>query len=326
MEDNRRAGATELPSPETGIYGGAYEFRVIAYFLLLMVLGAIPPVVCPDTRIRKLVPQNKKKLDDEQDLENPFETDDLIVYCSSNQNNCKILLSMKSNLSFTVSDNETKKVLKAAYRDTQKRAFDKEYDRVVLVTEVLDGNKNGVLGIVNRAKTENSYSRAFPEYSLTNKERDALNTIKKALEEEKNDITDEEIYTFVRSFDAMIMDIRNPLDQDGYSVSLSTILSLVEKYKKPNTEPIDIWNNTFVFASTLDNISGIIEKDNLPSKLLNYYRRTLTVFDKQCGTEVNSNLSNSANVDISMALLGRIRVENEGDLETFSSLRRMTDE
>lgn len=311
--------ATELPSPMTGNRGIEYEFEVIAYFLLLMVLDAIPPVVCPGTKIRKLVPQNKKDLDEEQDRENPFETDDLIVYCSNDERDCKILISIKTDIKFTEKDTTTRKVIQAAYRDTQKKTFSKEHDRVVLATQVLDGYKNGILGIINRAKTAKTYALAFPESSLTKSEEHALRVIENTLKLEK-----EEIYSFVKCFDVLIIDIRSPLDQDGYSVSLSTMLSLVEKSKRNNdTLSIDVWSKTFEFAAKLDNISGIIEKGKLPDVISDYYCMALGIDSKKNKT---AQINNYEYTEMPMLLLGCIDSDSEGDLELFSNLRNTINE
>lgn len=319
--------ANMMPAANTGEDGKEYEVNVVVYFVFLMVLGAISAVANPKMRINRMVIQNKKGLDEKQNKELPFKTDDLLLYCSDGENESKILISIKKYISFTASG--VSDVIQDAYSDFLSPDFNQDNDRIALATVVLDGNKDGIIKIVDRAKCFGSYERAFPETSLSGRDKKALGVINDSLK--GTGATKDDIFRFIRCFDIIILDLRGEIGIDSYSSSLASVLSLIEerKRKECNLKPIDIWEKAFFMISRLDGFAAVITRNEMPLKLEELFDDAFGKVQNEDSSEKNRKSIASNNIepdDLSLLLLGRVNSDNDGDIELFANLKEVIDE
>ena len=126
----------------TGGGGVDFEHRVQATFLLaLLVEGFSPLLGLPITSI------------DFQAKRQGYDTDDFVVMSSKNGHVSKLLCQIKHGIQIT--ENETfQKVISAAWCDFKKTEFNKQRDKIVIITNpITNANTNALRFIYDQANS-----------------------------------------------------------------------------------------------------------------------------------------------------------------------------
>lgn len=303
---------TETPASQTGGEGTHYENWAQAYFLILMILEEDIPFLGAGYKIYRLDFQSKTRETLTGITEKGFEIDDIIVYANKGDEKSKLLVTIKKNIDLT--GNVFNEMIKRAFRDMQRDDFSIENDLVILATRIIDSNKAWIPKILQLAKSTNSYERTFMSGARDSNERANLNKIENALRAEKQDITNNEILSFLKSFDILTMDIRRYDRKAGYSGWLTTFLSLIKKYmENSQDDPLEIWDKAYNIASRISENAEIIEKDDYLPEIIEMKNRYLI--------DQSSTRNGDSKSELVSTLLGTINSANSGDLEEFTKLR-----
>lgn len=292
----------------TGGGGVDFEHRVQATFLLaLLVEGFSPLLGLPITSI------------DFQAKRQGYDTDDFVVMSSKNGHVSKLLCQIKHGIQIT--ENETfQKVISAAWCDFKKTEFNKQRDKIVIITNpITNANTNALRFIYDQANSA-SNSEDFLDrinrlgYSNQTK-RDKLKIIKKYLQEANNSqaLTADELWEFCKVFTILVFD----LDYES-SVNEFLIHALITSNSKEDAP--SVWGQLVDLAGRYDRSAKHVEFCDIPD------------FIKDKFKNINDNFDNIANsFDFStdlfwakLSLVGSWKEENEFDkhfLESFLDLK-----
>ena len=304
--------ANQYPATMTANPGFDFEHAIQTYFLLIMLLGKTPPFIDPNAKIKKIILQFKQHFGD---CGPTYNTDDLVVCANANSHDFKILVNIKEEID--IKSQQFADVVKNAYLDITSEDFIQENDIVLLVTRTLDAKKSGLIRIANIAKCTHSYEEAFSLGNRDKAEKLALNIIEDYLKGGEINATRDDIYVFLRNFDILSMDIRQDVNKEGYPGILSLICNMIKDNCKHAIDPYSVWLELKEITTVTDNISNIIDIDNLPLQLLEIRQKYFTD-----GEESNHGHQAITPTNIATILLGEIDSSKEGDLALFNDLNQ----
>ncbi|MDO7888140.1 hypothetical protein [Hymenobacter cheonanensis] len=246
----------------TGGLGTNFEQHVQATFLIGLLTGGTTPCI-PDARVVKL---------NFQTTDLGYATDDLLVTAQSEMGQQhRLLLQIKHNLTFSISNEAFEKVLKQLWEDYQDAGlFDANYDRLVIVKSNLTKDEHNHIKIVlNWARFNSSSTAFFQEVSLSQQKQARVELFRTVLAKVNNQaINDDELWRFLRCVELLDYDLKST-----GSVDEAFLLQLIN-LANPNPDtitPLAIWREAVEEAEQLDNNGGGIDIADLPARPL--YRR-----------------------------------------------------
>jgi len=250
--------------------GYVFEHSVQAFFVIQMITGGLVPRMdnCEVTRIVLQAERYGRKTDDCEvtlkDLNNPSREKTLLVQVKR---------------SIRLSNGEFAKTIKDAWNDFNSQRFNRNSDRIMLVTGDLTRNGIGLKNILTHIQS--SYQSADQFWgNYDNKvlgrnksEREGLKCLREKLIL-ANDSTalDREVeFEFLKSFFIIKSDMHENLFENG-DINVALIHSILAQKKwKDNVSPKVVWERLCHYVATRNKDQLEILKDNLPKKLLEIF-------------------------------------------------------
>lgn len=266
----------QLSNPtSTGGLGVHFENRIQASFVVMMLTGGFSPCL-PTWPINKIKLQGKYQ---------NFDTDDLIVYVSTIDNNseAKLLGQIKHSISLTRKSKVFGEVISAAWSDFQKENFNEGLDAIALITGPLSlADTNDVRNLLRQAKHSESAEDFMNKVTLANftseKQREKLEVFKTHLLAANNNdpLTNDQLWRFLKSFNILIYDL------DIRGVMFTLLHTLIAQYSQDRVkELLALIEQEVSYESenagciTIDNLAPNIRKafekpviKNIPSKFI----------------------------------------------------------
>lgn len=252
----------------TGGGGVHFEAHVQASFVALMLSGGHAPCL-PCWPIKEIKLQGKV---------DGFETDDLIVIVeNSNKEQRKLLGQVKHAISITEKSPVFREVIQAAWNDFNNlEVFTKGKDIIALITGPISASDTyNVQWLLNQARCTNNVDEFFRNVQQANfspsKSSEKLDVLMRHLKEanDGNDISKDEIYSFLRHFYLLGYDLGN-----DFGVILSLLHSHISQFQQQN--PQFVWARIVDFVQTCNQGGGTITPRNLPEDLLEVFKREAT--------------------------------------------------
>ena len=250
--------------------GYVFEHSVQAFFVIQMITGGLVPRMdnCEVTRIVLQAERYGRKTDDCEvtlkDLNNPSREKTLLVQVKR---------------SIRLSNGEFTKTIKDAWNDFNSQRFNRNSDRIMLVTGDLTRNGIGLKNILTHIQSSYQSADQFWE-NYDNKvlgrnksEREGLKCLREKLIL-ANDSTalDREVeFEFLKSFFIIKSDMHENLFENG-DINVALIHSILAQKKwKDNVSPKVVWERLCHYVATRNKDQLEILKDNLPKKLLEIF-------------------------------------------------------
>lgn len=250
--------------------GYVFEHSVQAFFVIQMITGGLVPRMdnCEVTRIVLQAERYGRKTDDCEvtlkDLNNPSREKTLLVQVKR---------------SIRLSNGEFTKTIKDAWNDFNSQRFNRNSDRIMLVTGDLTRNGIGLKNILTHIQSSYQSADQFWE-NYDNKvlgrnksEREGLKCLREKLIL-ANDSTalDREVeFKFLKSFFIIKSDMHENLFEDG-DINVALIHSILAQKKwKDNVSPKVVWERLCHYVAIRNKDQLELLKDNLPKKLLEIF-------------------------------------------------------
>ena len=250
--------------------GYVFEHSVQAFFVIQMITGGLVPRMdnCEVTRIVLQAERYGKKTDDCEvtlkGLNNPSREKTLLVQVKR-----KIRLS----------SGEFTKAIKDAWNDFNSQSFNRNSDRIMLVTGELEKSGIGLKNILTRIQSSYQSADQFWENydnNVLSRNKDELNGLRYLREKltlANNNIAlgREMEFEFLKSFFIIKSDMHENLFEDG-DINVALIHSILAQKKwKDNVSPKVVWERLCHYVATRNKDQIELLKDDLPKKLLEIF-------------------------------------------------------
>lgn len=249
--------------------GYVFEHSVQAFFVIQMITGGLVPRMdnCEVTRIVLQAERYGKK------------TDDCEVTLKDKLTDTRktLLVQVKRNVS--LSSGEFAKTIKDAWNDFNSQSFNRNSDRIMLVTGGLDKNGIGLKNILTHIQSSYRSADQFWENYDNNVlgrnkyELNGLRCLREKLTLANNNIAlDREVeFEFLKSFFIIKSDMHENLFEDG-DINVALIHSILAQKKwKDNVSPKVVWERLCHYVATRNKDQIELLKDDLPKKLLEIF-------------------------------------------------------
>jgi len=190
-----------------------------------------------------------------------------------------LLVQVKRNI--RLSRGEFAKTIKDAWNDFNSQSFNRNSDRIMLVTGDLARNGIGLKNILTHIQSSYQSADQFWE-NYDNKvlgrnksEREGLKHLREKLILANNGVTlDREVeFKFLKSFFIIKSDMHENLFEDG-DINVALIHSILAQKKwKDNVSPKVVWERLCHYVATRNKDQIELLKDDLPKKLWRYSKK-----------------------------------------------------
>lgn len=256
MNDNGNEHRAEISNPfSTGGGGANYEVDVQTYFVASMILG---------WKIMNLKADKVEKIKLQGRYEG-YDTDDCIIF---GDNGNKMLCQIKHSISINNSDDVFKDVIKAAWNDfTNNKIFNINNDCISIIVSGLSKvdieSLKTINAWANSCENEEEFNNKINTSIFSSKEKkQKFKVIKEHLKKVKEEITDKEIWQFLKIFNIDVLDLDTP--------------------------------NTFIKSSYKSALENLVEEENFGDKLYCYVKDK----NQNAGTILLSQIKKDLGVDI----------------------------
>ncbi|MDU0398601.1 hypothetical protein [Lactococcus lactis] len=328
-----------VSSISTGAAGVDFERRIQAFFIIQMINGGYAPAL-PASTITKVICQGRN---------HGFNTDDCIVFTSDeNKIEHKLLIQCKLSITISNTDKEFKKTMDAAWFDFSKNnSFNRENDKIALVTGALSKAYDGLLEILRDIHTEVSSDVFWEKYKgigFSKAAKNKLDIIMESISQANNNVrpSEDEIFAFLKIFYILKSDLHEDvLARGGINLSLlqTELNNQMYSYVK---SPQDIWNGLRTCLSDYNRLATPIELSNLPGEIKELFKRVARTNQPQeyvprqiLDTAIKEKLISSSYKKelVLLSILGGIDQKNQSDMQviekfniTLSTLQELQDE
>ena len=318
-----------VPSPAaTGDAGGHFEQHVGAFYVALLLVGAVPPVLI-NTSIVEVGFQTRHR---------GWRTDDLLVVGITNAGvRRKLAAQVKRNLTISASDEDCRKVFTGLWDDFQaKDQFNASEDRLAIIalhgTSTLLNTFNSLLSCASGSiDAADFHSRINSEGFISKKAKNQNNVIKSILSEHiGKPPSDDDYWQFLRVVNVISYDFNTPTAQTE-----AVILSLLAQFvTKDATDPITTaratWAKLLKIVGQGRPIAAIYQRENLPSEIVECHTTihsagvqglpTLIEHGKIVRDSIDSKIGNSYEIDKSAELIALSTKLNEHQVVIVSGI------
>ena len=265
--------ATDLVSPTpspaaTGGAGHSFEQHVDAYWLGLLLVRAIPPILI-DCTLEEVCLQTRY-LD--------WQTDDfLVVGRNGSGQSRKLVGQIKRNFTVSAKDAECKKAMRAFWMDFKNvQQFSSDYDRFVLVTlrgtNALLEHFSGLLDCARASHDVANFEHRLSTTGFINKKSGQyFAEIRKIIDDsEGRDVSIAKIWQFLRVFHVLSMDLTGATSQT--EATMKSLLAYVTAESDPVGVADTTWNTLLRVASEGMSTGRRYRREDLPEELINCHR------------------------------------------------------
>ena len=236
--------------------GTNFEQNVQTAFLVTMLVGGDVPCV-PSSTISEIALQVTNR---------GFETDDMMVVAKSVNEERRLLIQIKHEIAFTLKSALWKEVLTAFWKDFNNTSFNKEKDKLIVVSGGLTKNdKNHLKTLFNWANTHSSASDFISEVNRVKAKREQLDVFRTILKEANNNtaLSDEVLWKFIKCVDVLEYDFLN----EG-SVFKTYFLNLIKlcKNKASVLDEKGIWDCIYSYMSDINLNGGSVTLESVKNQ------------------------------------------------------------
>ncbi len=256
MSNNSNEHRAEISNPfSTGGGGVNYEVDVQTYFVASMILG---------WKIMNLKADKVEKIKLQGRYEG-YDTDDCIIF---GDNGNKMLCQIKHSISINNSDGVFKDVIKAAWNDfNNTKLFNINNDCINIIVSGLSKvdieSLKTINAWANSCENEKEFVNKIYMNNFSSKEKkQKFEIIQNHLKQEKEDVTEKEIWQFLKVFSIDVLDLDTP--------------------------------NTFIKSSYMSALENLVEEENLGNKLYCYVKNK----NQNAGTVLLSEIKKDLGVDV----------------------------
>lgn len=251
----------------TGGGGVNFEQQIQAMFLLSLLIDGFCPAMNEQT---KKVHFQAKHLG--------HDVDDLVVITYRNQSEGKMACQIKHSITATEKDKTFQEVICAAWNDFNKEDFDRDRDRIALVTAQISNKAQQSLrflhvGAIGAIDAEAFMERIDVPVFSNNDNQKMLVAIKECISLAKGcEPTNEEVWKFCKAFILLLFDM-----DCAESVNRALSASLIKCNSPEN--PILVWSRLVEYAGQCNQAAASVSKENIDRNIrdLGYmYEPTLT--------------------------------------------------
>ena len=205
--------ATGTASPQsTGGAGTVFEQHVGAMFLALLLIRGIPPIF-QDCQVKEVIFQTRRL---------GWETDDLLVTCSSRNTTRKMAMQIKRR--FTVGKSRGKETILGFWNDFNSDMFNPDRDALILVTLNSTENLGGLASLLGCARSSPNpadfKSRLKTPKFISNAARRCYRDIRSAVgsTDSTGNAKDENLWRFLRTMHVLFLDLTTNTAQQEATV------------------------------------------------------------------------------------------------------------
>ncbi|GHU07580.1 hypothetical protein FACS1894151_02110 [Spirochaetia bacterium] len=202
-----------------------------------------------------------------------YETDDLLITANSSIGQHRILIQIKTNLTFSQDDTTFKEIIGAFWKDYNNvEIFDKSKDKLMVIKSGLNkSERNHLKPLFNWARTHSTETDFFSEVNRIKEKKNVLENFRVTLKKLKQDITDVETWQFIKCLDVLDYDFTNE-----NSVDEVNFLNLIKLSKNSQTtaNEKEIWDSILAYVTKLNKDGGSINYQNINSVILNYFDKS----------------------------------------------------
>lgn len=238
-----------------GAGGSVYELEVQTGFMISFMLGLNIPGI--SGKIKALRQQSSSL---------GYQTDDLLLKCSGQIRETKILVQIKHNLVISAKGETFKEVLVAAWKDFRNpMLFDPFSDKIFIIkSDLTQDDKNHLNVMLGWSRTKSSAGDFFIETGRIKAKNAYLEIFRSVIEEEfPGELDDGLLFGFCRTLYFLEMDY----SQEA-SVQKANCLSALEHFRIHDSNSAqELWNQLFVKCATGNSSGACYELSSLPEDL-----------------------------------------------------------
>ncbi len=246
----------QLSSPfATGGGGNNFERHVQAVFMLSLLVDGFSPVINAPVKVLHF---QAKHLG--------YNTDDLVVISGIQTRGKKLLCQIKNDIRITKTDQTFQEVITAAWNDYISDQFDRDIDRIALVTSVIAKPSLGSLIVIHEQairsiNAEDFLQRIGQSNFISSDTRHKFEVLKHCLCKAKgNELSEEEIYGFSQAFIPVVFD-------GNYEGSVHEALCQSLIRCKSDSDPRKVWNMLTFYAGQYNQSAASITMANIASEI-----------------------------------------------------------
>lgn len=248
--------ASEASVFQMGGGGFVYENYIQSAFLTAMILKGNVPTF-ENGNIIEIAFQCKRK---------GYQTDDLFLKIENGQNEHRVVIQIKYNISLTENNKIFKDVIKSFWIDFNKPdIFNIEKDKFFLIKSSLtNDDKNQIIVILDWAKTHTDETDFYSEIERIDIKSQNINKFSNLLKEANDgiEVSKKQIWEFLRCFNLLAYDFTIPS-----STHQAHILDLIKlsKARTNITTPLEIWNTILAKSAELNLNGGSVTYEDIKS-------------------------------------------------------------
>ena len=282
----------------TGGGGNNFERHVQAVFVLALIIDGYAPLL--DLPVQRLDFQAKNL---------GWGTDDLLVTAPESAGGAKLLCQMKHSLSATKSDSEFQSVIAEAWKDINNPMFNKETDRIALITGFIAKDHVRALREIHAEAAGNTDAQLFVDRIKlgnyhSNETRSVFEAVRYGITNgnDSQEPTNEQLLDFWKCFTFAMFDL-------DYKDSVNRVLikSLIKC--KTEQDATLVWNSLSEECSYWNQHGSSVCRDSISNDILSLFGYS-TVSDTQ--TNLITTITPSETWSI-VALIGGWDENNEAD-------------
>ena len=286
----------------TGGGGVNFEQSIQALFLLSLLVDGFCPAMNEKT---KRVCFQTKHLG--------FDVDDLAVFTYRGLTEGKMLCQIKHSITATASDKAFREFIYAAWSDFNKKEFDREFDKIALITAQISIEAQKSLRFLHAqaiaAIDEKDFIERINMPSFSNdSNRKMLSTIKSYIADiNNNDPSAMELWNFCKAFILLLFD----MDCEE-SVNRTLSSSLIKC--NSSMDALLVWTRLVQYAANCNQTASSIERDNIDAEIQSLFRKKY---------DIRSLPAPIAEIDLfipAIALIGAWREDNQYDCEIIEKI------
>ena len=289
----------------TGSGGVNFEQQIQAMFLLSLLIDGFCPAMNEQT---KKVHFQAKHVG--------YDVDDLVVITYRNQSEGKMACQIKHSITATEKDKTFQEVICAAWNDFNKEDFDRDCDRIALVTAQISNKAQQSLRFLHAEAIGSIDAEAFmekidmPVFSNDDNKK-MLAAIKECISLVKGcEPTNEEVWKFCKVFILLLFDM-----DCAESVNRALSASLIKCNSPEN--PILVWSRLVEYAGQCNQTAASISKENID-------RNIRDLFSKNNIIQLPPDPITAIDLFIpTIALIGAWKEDNEFDCKMIEQISGM---
>ncbi|WP_321515876.1 hypothetical protein [Marinifilum fragile] len=239
--------------------GGGTNFEQLvqtAFMTTLIIRGNVPCI--PSGELSEVAMQVTNR---------GYKTDDFMATAKSSSGEHRLLVQVKHDISFTADNEKFKEVINAFWKDYNNTSiFDKSRDKLIVVKNGLTKDeRNHLKSLFNWAVNHATETDFHLEVNRIKAKKNRLDVFRSVLKEanDNTDLTDKEIWEFLKCVDVLEYDLLN----EG-SIDKTYFFNLIKlsKSKESRATEKEIWDSVFAYVSTLNPNGGSATLENIKDK------------------------------------------------------------